>query len=119
MKPIQIQRIDKTKLNEDLDNLATDLHNDMINEEGVNYVCNKLTNRLYEACTRNYRKRIKNTTIDIPHIENCTSRNVRAIAESNFECFQYHLRENKDPEKIKFYREKWSNSEKNCFKKGE
>ena len=106
MKPIKLQKIDIAKLCKDLDKLAEELQNDMINGKEVNFVCNELTRNLSEACTKNYKKNDKSTRIDIPHIENCTSLNLKAISEANFECFQYYLRVNRDNERIQFYREK-------------
>ena len=117
-RPIKLHLIDMVKLNEDLDKLARELQNDINNGKETDFVCNKLTNSLYQSCVNNYSKTNHDPiSTDIPHITNCTSRNLKAIAEANFECFQFHLNENKDPEKIQHYKELWIDTERIARKK--
>ena len=114
-KTINLSRVDITTLYTDLETLAVELQNDL-NEGGSNdLICNKLTNNLYSMCKKNYKTRNVTQHGDatgIEHFDNCTSQNLRAIAEANFECFQYHLSESQDQAKIKFYKERWLDYEK-------
>ena len=100
-RPIKLHLIDMVKLNEDLEQLARDLQNDIENGRETDYLCNKLTNSLYQTCVKNYKNDNNLIYTDIPYIANCTSSNLRAISEANFECFQFHLKENRDLEKIR------------------
>ena len=109
LKPIRFERVNTAKLHEDLDVLATELMTDIHNNKENDFVCNKLTNSLYRLCVQNYEndRTIDTNVNDIPNFTTCSSKNFRAIAEANFECFQMHLAAAQDPEKIEFYREKW------------
>ena len=113
-KTINLSRVDTTKLYTDLETLATELRNDIDDDRGNDFVCNKLTNNLYNLCLKNYKKEkdTQHNDNDIANYENCKSNNLRAITEANFECFQFHLLENQDQEKIEFYKKKWLSYEK-------
>ena len=119
-KTIDFAKVDTTKLYLDLEALASELREDIFNEKGNDFVCNKLTSSLYNLCIKNY---IINTnsqpdsTTDIPNYTNCSSQNFRAIAEANFECFQYHLTANTNLEMIELYKENWLRYERIALNK--
>lgn len=113
-KTINLARVDTTKLYDDLEALAAELRNDIETDKGNDFVCNKLTNKLYNLCLKNYKEKkdIQHDDLnDITNYENCTSYNLRAITTANFECFQFHLLQNQDQEKIEFYKAKWLSCE--------
>ena len=67
---------------------------------------NRITDGIYEAWIKNKRK----SRIDISAIPNaakCTSDNLKAVAEANYNCYRYHEDFTGDMERCKFYREKW------------
>ena len=109
LKTINLAKVDTARLYEDLEILATELEEDLSNEMGNDYICNKLTNSVYRLCVKNYTKtdNQQNKLVDIPNYTTCSSQNLRAIAEANFECYQMHLIANYEQDKIQFYREKW------------
>ena len=49
-KPIKLDRIATAKLHEELNKLARDLNQDINNGKDIDYLCNKLTSNLYQAC---------------------------------------------------------------------
>ena len=108
-KTINLAKVNTTNLYIDLEALAVDLKNDILNEKGNDFICNKLTSNIYNLCIKNYDTDTNNQldTSDILNYDNCSSKNLRAIAEANFECFQYHLTANTNFQLIELYKENW------------
>ena len=108
-RPIKIENINNTNLQNDLERLATEINSEMNNPPdtpNINELCYKITDGIYNACKRNS----KTTHIDtdtIPNYANCTSRNFKAIAEANFSCYQHHIKQNHNPADINYYRDQW------------
>ena len=119
-KAINLAKVDTARLYIDLETLALELRHDILNEKDNDFVCNKLTSNLYTLCLKNYvsdTNRQPDSTNDIPNYANCSSHNIRAIAEANFECFQYHLTAKTNQELIEIYKGNWLRYEKIALNK--
>ena len=102
-----MNNVDTRNLYIELEALALELQTDLSENENIDYICNKLTNRIYESCIKNKKENESLDTTDIPHYSECTSQNIRAISSATFECFQYHILNRSDVEVIQRYQERW------------
>ena len=81
--PIKLSRVDVRKAVTLMDTYATELK-DTILEMDNDILSTHIANNIYESCKRSYKQRVPTNTPLAPNLQNCNSKNFKAIAEANF-----------------------------------
>ena len=108
-RPIKLHKINTINLCNDLENLATEISNEINNGNHLDNdrLNHRLTNGIYKACHNNKKERSKQDTERMPNNQHCSSKHYKAIAEANYFSYQHHLSVNNKAPEAKHYRNQW------------
>ena len=110
-KTVRMENCDLVNLVSDLEQLGHDLSQEFIDnidsKQKMENLNQKITDGIYEACVRNRRKEtlFEMIAAGSENLQNCESKNLRAIADANAVFFQ-SLAEKEDP-RAQAYKERW------------
>ena len=113
--PINMRRVNVTAAVNLMEEYANELKHIMINQPDNNTVAIKITNCIYESLKKSY-ERITPTQVAVPHIENCNSRNLKAIADANKSTYQIMIRSGASKNEYMTYLESWMSFDRLALK---
>ena len=122
-RTVRMENCNLVNLVKDLEQLGNDLQleygNNITLKHDVDMLNQKITDGIYQACTKNRRREKLNDLLGLEdrseNLRNCDSDNFQAIADANVMYFHY-LAERKDPH-AQIYKDKWLHFQELAFLK--
>ena len=101
--PINVRRINASRLMEELETLCNDLSDSNITD--IEQFADQMSTGIYNACKSSQTKRNKLLTVATP--VNCTSKHIRAICDAHFFLYTFKVETNAPVQEINEIAMKW------------